>query len=186
MEIDIFSTTLYGAGSDQIEITILNEALGDGIVGIIRSEILKNDVAIIEDMQESDEYAEACFRCGENGKAPRVVMRNHIFEDLKLGTDEALMILFHELGHYYNGDDLDTDYIINDYDSDRIRYCESGEVLPMELAADAFAVRYIGGSRTMNGLAQLIKRTEKSGEEGNNLAISELSARIAAIGDVDN
>lgn len=177
---EILSTEAYGPGDSQIELTLLESPVEHGLAGMLRSASLKNDVAIVVDPHEGEDYDFACFGCGENGVAPRIILQPDLFADLKSGTDEALTILFHELGHYHNGDCENEEYIRDYYMTDRMNRAESGQILPMEVDADAFAVQYIGRDRAKNGLLQLKKRLEKT--EDSELALSEVVARIAAMG----
>lgn len=177
----ILPTEFYGTGDSRMELTLLELPVERGFAGMIRSPSLEKNVAIVVDSDECEEYDFACLGFDEKGVTPRIFLQPDLFADLKSGTDEALTILFHELGHYYNRDFEDMDYIRNNYMTDRMSRAESGEILPMEVAADAFAVRHIGRDRAKNGLMHLGNRLEKM--EDRELALSEIKDRIAVIGD---
>ena len=78
--------------------------------GMISSPMFKENIAIVvEDNPSTIDYDFACLGYTKKKTAPRVMMKRNFFEDLKCGTPESRMILFHEIGHYSNGDILTND-----------------------------------------------------------------------------
>jgi len=110
------------------------------------------------------------------------MMKKEFYEDLKKGTQEAKSILFHEIGHYANGDILTNTF---NEDNERERLVSQNKVSDKEVKADAFAVQYLGTDCVAKGLTDLKKRilTEYADydEESLNITIKELDIRISTI-----
>jgi len=99
------NTTILNNGKDKIELTLLDKPMEQGLVGMVSSELFVENIAIVvEDNPQTVEYDFACLGYTKAGTAPRVMMKKEFYEDLKKGTQEAKSILFHEIGHYANGD----------------------------------------------------------------------------------
>ena len=96
----------FGKKKNRISLIHMNKPLESGLAGMVSSPLFEENVAIIVDAtpEELKDYDFACLACGENGAAPRVMMTREIYYDIKRGNPYARMILFHELGHYYNKD----------------------------------------------------------------------------------
>lgn len=182
-----YKQTSYGAGDEIIEVLILDEPMNGTLVGMISSPMFSENVALALDSRvakgEEVDYDLACMGAAKDGSIPRIYLFPDLVLDLKAGSIEALFILFHELGHYVNGD-LSGDYCSEDYDTQRVECVKDGKVSAKELAADAFAAKYIGRDKAIIGLEALLKRTQHSwnieefDEESVKTAIKEIEMRI--------
>lgn len=177
------NTTIFNNGKDKIELTLLDEPLEQGLVGMVSSELSAENIAIVvEDNPKTVEYDFACLGYTKDKTVPRVMMKSEFYNDLKKGTAETKTILFHELGHYVNGDIFaNTD----SEDGERVELVAENKVSDKELKADAFAVQYLGTDCVAQGLTDLKKRilTEYADydEESLNITIKELDIRISTI-----
>ena len=144
----------FGKKKNRISLIHMNKPLKGGLAGMVSSSIFNENIAIIVDEtpEELRDYDFACLACGENGAAPRVMMTREIYYDIKRGKPYARMILFHELGHYYNKD-LSTHN--PDRDAERVKLTSEGTVSNEEIKADAFAVDFLGASCVIVGLEKL-------------------------------
>ncbi|MCH5323586.1 MAG: hypothetical protein J1E39_00080 [Eubacterium sp.] len=163
----------------------MNKPLSNGLAGMISSPLFKENVAVIVDDTPKDErdYDFACLACGENGVVPRVMMIRELYYDIKRGKPYARTALFHELGHYYNGDLLSSK---EDRDKKRADLVVSGAVSEEELKADFFAASYFGKEFVASGLEKIMQLTEdmyKGHSDADDLAIvlRELDIRMSTI-----
>jgi len=149
-----YQTMHFGKKKNRISLIHMNKPLKGGLAGMVSSSIFNENIAIIVDEtpEELRDYDFACFACGENGAAPRVMMTREIYYDIKRGKPYARMILFHELGHYYNKD-LSTHN--PDRDAERVKLASEGIVSTEETKADAFAAEYLGSSCVIEGIETL-------------------------------
>lgn len=176
-------TTIFGVGKDKIELTLLDEPMELGLVGMVSSELFDENIAIVvEDDPQTVEYDFACLGYTKAGTVPRVMMKKEFYEDLKKGTQEAKSILFHEIGHYANGDILANS---GHEDEERERLVSQNKVSKKEIRADAFAVQYLGIACVVQGLTALKQRilTEYADydEESIQITIKEIDIRISHI-----
>lgn len=176
-------TTIFGVEKDKIELTLLDEPMELGLVGMVSSELFGENIAIVvEDDPQTVEYDFACLGYTKAGTAPRVMMKKEFYEDLKNGTQEAKSILFHEIGHYANGDILANS---GHEDEERERLVLQNKVSKKEIRADAFAVQYLGIECVVQGLTALKQRilTEYADydEESIQITIKEIDIRISHI-----
>ena len=176
-------TTIFGVGKDKIELTLLDEPMELGLVGMVSSELFGENIAIVvEDEPQTVEYDFACLGYTKAGTAPRVMMKKEFYEDLKKETQEAKSILFHEIGHYANGDMLAN---TGNEDEERERLVSQNKVSKKEIRADAFAVRYLGKETVIAGLEMLKQRIfdiyKDFDEESVKLSTKEINLRIARI-----
>ena len=71
-------------GENQITITLLDETMGQGLIGMISSPMFKENIAIVIDKcTDPFDYDFACLGCGENSVAPRVTMTKKYMMRLK-------------------------------------------------------------------------------------------------------
>ena len=179
-----YQTMHFGKKKNKISLIHMNRPLKGGLAGMVSSSIFNENIAIIVDEtpEELRDYDFACLACGENGAAPRVMMTREIYYDIKRGKPYARMILFHELGHYYNKD-LATNN--PDRDIERKKQALEGSVSAEETRADAFAVKYLGASYVISGLEALKKLVANlySDIDINSIkfVINELDGRITFI-----
>lgn len=149
-------TISFGEGKEKIELTLLESLMDLKLGGMISSPMFNENIAIVvEDNPETIDYDFACLGYTKEKTAPRVMMKSTFFEDLKRGTSESKMILFHEIGHYSNGDILTND---GNNDAEREVLVADNKVSEKELKADAFAVAYLGKDVVITGLEDLKKR----------------------------
>ncbi len=109
-------------------------------------------------------------------------MKSEFFDDLKRGTLESRTIIFHEIGHYVNGDILTNE---GNTDADRESLVADNKVSEKEIKADAFAVSYLGKDVVLTGLEDLKKRILRDyadyDEESIRITIKEIDIRISRI-----
>ena len=176
-------TTTFNFAEDKIELTLLDEPMELGLVGMVSSELFAENIAIVvEDNPQTVDYDFACLGYTKTGAAPRVMMKSNFFEELKSGTPESRMILFHEIGHYANGDMLKNN---ENEDGKRKSLVSQNMVSEKEIKADAFAVRYLGAECVVQGLTALKHRIlieyADYDEEGVQITLKEIDIRISHI-----
>lgn len=167
----------FGKKKNKISLIHMNKPLKGGLAGMVSSSIFNENIAIIVDEtpEELRDYDFACLACGENGAAPRVMMTREIYYDIKRGKPYARMILFHELGHYYNKD-LSVHNL--ERDAEREKQASEGTVSTEETNADAFASEYLGVATVIDGLKhlQILVSNMYDGDAG--VVQKELALRI--------
>lgn len=158
-----WTITKYHSDQNTIEVLLLHEPMENILLGMVSSPILPNNIALVIDYNLDSDGDIAGIGYNHDGTNPQIHMIPEIAEHLKKGTDEAKLILFHEIGHYANKDYLSSksnkDY---GYDKLRVDATEKGYVKESELTADDFAAEYIGKDTIINGLHQLLLRTKES------------------------
>ena len=172
-----------GNGENKITITLLDETIGKGLMGMITSPIFKDNIALVIDVDHDEEdYTFACLGCGKDGVAPRVVMTKELYDELKEETPMAKTVLMHEVGHYYNVD------VGNNEDNSEDRRRElvtQNKVCQKEIKADDFAVQYLGKDTVIAGLEALKERMIEDytdyDEESVRLSIKEIEIRLSHI-----
>ena len=176
-----YQTMHFGKKKNKISLIHMNKPLKGGLAGMVSSSIFNENIAIIVDEtpEELRDYDFACLACGENGAAPRVMMTREIYYDIKRGKPYARMILFHELGHYYN---KDLSVHNPERDAERVKLTSEGTVSNEETNADAFAVNYLGTKNVILGLEtlqQIIESKYKDYDSDNVITtINELKMRV--------
>jgi len=176
-------TTTFNFAEDKIELTLLDEPMELGLVGMVSSELFSENIAIVvEDNPQTVDYDFACLGYTKTGTAPRVMMKSNFFEELKRGTPESRMILFHEIGHYANGDMLKNN---ENEDGKRESLVSQNMVSEKEIKADAFAVRYLGAECVVQGLTALkhriLTKYADYDEESVQITVKEINIRISHI-----
>lgn len=176
-------TISFGEGEEKIELTLLESLMDLKLGGMISSPMFNENIAIVvEDNPETIDYDFACLGYTKEKTAPRVMMKSTFFEDLKRGTSESKMILFHEIGHYANNDMLTN---MGNADKEREALVVKNKVSEKEIKADAFAVAYLGEDVVVTGLEDLKKRIIKDyadyDEESIRITIKEIDIRISHI-----
>ena len=176
-----YQTMHFGKKKNRISLIHMNKPLNGGLAGMVSSPIFNENIAIIVDEtpEELRDYDFACFACGENGAAPRVMMTREIYYDIKRGKPYARMILFHELGHYYN---KDLSVHNPERDAERVKLTSEGTVSNEEIKADAFAVGYLGTKNVILGLETLQQIIESKYKDYDSdsvvTTINELKMRV--------
>ena len=178
----------FGENENQITVTLLDETMGQGLIGMISSPMFKENIGIVivED-SESTDYDYACLGCGENGIAPRVAMTEKIYNELKQEKSFAKVILLHEIGHYFHSDVGNNE---DNSDERRRQFVIRNEACPKEIKADAFAVQYLGKTAVVAGLRELQRRIlvdyADYDKESVQITIKEIDIRISHIERKDN
>ena len=177
----------FGTDENKIQITLLDEIMGQGLAGMISSPLFNENIAIVicENPEDGD-YSFACLGCGKDGVAPRVVMTEELLNDLRNEIPVAKVVLMHEIGHYYNSDVGNNE----DNSDDRSReLVVQNKVCHKEIKADAFAVGYLGKETVIEGLKTLKQRIldvyKNYDEESVELSIKEIDIRISHIEEMD-
>ena len=175
-----YQTMHFGKKKNRISLIHMNKPLKGGLAGMVSSSIFNENIAIIVDEtpEEHRDYDFACLACGENGAAPRVMMNREIYYDIKRGKQYARMILFHELGHYYN---KDLSVHKQERDAEREELVAEGIVSTEETKADAFASKHLGVDTVIEGLKQLQILVSNLYEGDANIVHKELDLRIKQI-----
>ena len=173
----------FGENENQITVTLLDETMGQGLIGMISSPMFKENIAIvIVKDPDSVDYNFACLGCGENGVAPRVAMTEEIFDELKEEKPLAKVVLLHEIGHYYHSDVGNNK---DNSDERRRQFVTRNETCPKEIKADAFAVQYLGKETVVAGLRELQRRIlvdyADYDKESVQITIKEIDIRISHI-----
>ena len=175
-----YQTMYFGKKKNRISLIHMNKPLKGGLAGMVSSPLFNENIAIIVDEtpEELRDYDFACLACGENSAAPRVMMTKEIYYDIKRGKPYARMILFHELGHYYN---KDLSVHNPERDAERVKLTSEGTVSNEEIQADAFAAEYLGSSCVIVGLETLktlvTELYSSTAEKGIGLVTAELDNR---------
>ena len=176
-----YQTMHFGKKKNRISLIHMNKPLKGGLAGMVSSPLFNEDIAIIVDEtpEELRDYDFSCLACGENGAAPRVMMARGIYYDIKRGKPYARMILFPELGHYYN---KDLSVHNPEHDAERVKLTSEGTVSIEEIKADTFAVNYLGAKKVILGLEtlqQIIESKYKDYDSDSvDTTISELKMRV--------
>ena len=120
----------FGKGKSRLVIIHLNKVQESGLGGFVRSSMFK-DLPIVVDTSSEDErgYDFACLAAAKNGVIPKVKMTEEIFYGIKRNEPIARFSLFHEIGHYINGDLNNKDFISETYDANRVTAVKQGTVL---------------------------------------------------------
>lgn len=173
----------FGTDENKITITLLNKIMEQRLAGMISSPMFNENIAIVvEDNPKTIDYDFACLGYTKEKTVPRVMMKSEFFDDLKHGTPESRMILFHEIGHYANNDFLTNE---GNVDAEREALVAENKVSKKEIKADAFAVSYLGKDVVIAGLEDLKKRILRDyadyDEDSLRITIKEIDIRISHI-----
>lgn len=173
----------FGNDENKITITLLEETMGKGLMGMLSSIIFKENVALVIDEEHDDEdYTFACLGCGKDGVAPRVLMTEELYNELKKHTPMGKTVVMHEIGHYYNSD---VGYNEDNSEERRRNLVSQNMVCQKEIKADAFAVQYLGKDTVIAGLEALKERIIEDytdyDEESVRLSIKEIEIRLSHI-----
>lgn len=163
----------YTNGNISVSITVLVEPMDKNIVGIILSDYFADNIGLLLD-DNPNGYDLASLQVNADGKLPLILIERKIYEMLQKDASEAEFIIFHELGHYFNSDHKG---LPGDYQEKREASIKKGEVLPMELKADDFALGFLGKEKVIAGLEWLIKEEENKPETDEDV-IAELRLRL--------
>jgi hypothetical protein len=152
----------FGKKATRITIVHLNKPQSCGLAGMVTSPIFAENIALVIDSTPAEDmdYDFSCLTFSAEGHHPRICLQEEFFYGIKRGSAEARMMLFHELGHYVNNDNLRYDYQSGEYGNERRVAVANGAVLDMEAAADSFAVDYLGRETVINGLSLLLARVQ--------------------------
>ena len=151
-----------------------------GLIGIVGSPLFSEKVPLMIDPRDPKDrdYDYACVSVSPGGEHPRIMMDREIFYGFLRGDAMARFTLFHEIGHYANGDLRNPDFTSSSYDNMRQEAIENGTVLEMELKADLFAEKLIGKDKSVEALTDLASACT---DEDDFLTLQELLMRRDAI-----
>ena len=177
----------YGVDENKITITLLDETMGKGLIGMISSPIFNENIAFaVSDDHDSDDFTFACLGCGKDGVAPRVAMTRELYNELKIETPMAKTVVLHEVGHYHNSDIGNNE---DNSDERRRALVAQNKVYQKEIKADAFAVQYLGKDTVIAGLEALKERILKDyvdyDEESVQLSVKEIEMRLSHIKEME-
>ena len=149
----------FGKKKDRITIVHMNKPIRHGLVGMVVSKLFDVKIPLIIDEKALDDSGAviASLAVDKDRTLPRIYMEREVFYGFKRGEPMARMTVFHELGHLVHGD-LSSEFISKDYDEERKSIAETGDVLKVELDADAFAAEYLGTETVVAGLVALKKK----------------------------
>ena len=179
-------TLTLGSGDEKISILLLKEEIGLGLIGMINSKLFPMNVGLValSGKPEDDQFCIAARSHSKDGKGQFVAMDEKLIEGLRSKTDEAIFALLHELGHLVNNDSVSAGEEFERYNHARMDKVQNGEVLDMELRADAFATKYLGTQAAANALRALMERekayySSDDFDEGDlQIALDEIEYRI--------
>ncbi len=170
----------YSNGATSITVVVFDKLFKSNIIGIVISDLFEYMVPLI--LVEKDENAVdfAYLGCAKGGRYPRISFENEYCADLRALTNEVVTVIFHELGHFYNGDLTNGSFNFEAYHAERVGVANTNIVHSMELKADDFAASFLGNTVVADGLTAVKIRTEESytGYENVEIAVSELEERI--------
>lgn len=169
-----------------IKLFLLPAPVDKGLIGMITSELFEYNMGLVKDATPDDEkdYSLACLKRAKEVH-PIVFMEPFLIEGLRHSEALAETILFHEIGHYIN-DGLKKN---DENQRERVKEATMGGVAAKELAADAFAAKFLSHDRVTAALEELKRQTveEYSGEEYDPeevaIVLKEIDARISALRD---
>lgn len=178
----------FGKKEQRISVVLCRKPMQNGLSGMVCGKALGQNIAIVFDKPTSDE-ADCLFASLErmhNGTYS-VRMTSEVLHGLRRGDAMARTCLFHELGHYLCKHLETLGFQSENYDEERYRLASDGEVLHLELEADAAAAYYLEIAVVAKGLAALRDKLKESliadafDPEEVAVAVKELNLRIAAL-----
>ena len=135
----------FGKNEKRISVVLCRKPMQNGLSGMVCGKALGQNIAIVLDKPTSGE-ADCLYASLErmrNGTFS-VRMTREIIHGLRRGGAMARTCLFHELGHYFRKHLDAPGFQSESYDEERYRLASEGEVLHLELEADATAADYLG------------------------------------------
>ncbi len=169
---DSYRTYCYGE-KGEISLILLNSPIKNGLFGMVRSPLFSCDIGIHLLQKKQEEVDLAGAYVAKNGQL-MVCVSPAIYRGSV--TPIFLSVLFHELGHCFYGHVYRPS---ESSDERRVGAVENGNVLTAELQADAFAVKYLGKKRVIDGFLGLLRVIEE--EDGQEVSAKELRLRMQAI-----
>ncbi len=178
----------FGKREKRISVVLCQKPLQSGLTGMIRGKALGRDIAIVLDKSSSTESdcLYASLERMRNGTYS-VRMTSEVLHGLRRGDAMARTCLFHELGHFLCKHLEAPGFKSENYDEERYRLASEGEVLHLELEADAAAADYLGIAIVAEGLAALRDKLKEPliddafDPEAAAVAVQELNLRIFAL-----
>ena len=178
----------FGKKGKRISVVLCRKPMRNDLSGMVCGKALGQNIAIVLVKPTSDE-TDGLFASLErmhNGTYS-VRMTSEVLHGLRRGDAMARTCLFHELGHFLCKHLEAPGFKSENYDEERYRLASEGEVLHLELEADAAAADYLGIAVVAEGLAALCDKLKKSlitdafDTESAAVAMQELNLRIAAL-----
>lgn len=144
--------------------------------------------AVMYILYNKDDYKTANYRIhtsimeNSNGEQHNVVIIGDQYLDIFKNHFKIFQFyVFHELGHFINGDYDNKDFTNKELMAKRNDYIKNGKVLDMELNADRFAVKQIGKNISISAIDYSIMKRKERNDIGADLAIKEMQLRKKAI-----
>lgn len=178
----------FGKKENRVRVVLCRKPMAKGLAGMIRGKCLPHDLAILIDETATDDagYLHAAL-VGSGDMVFAIQVIPAVFHGIRRGDAMARTCLFHELGHYVHKHLEAPDFQTERYDEERYLYASEGKVIPQEIEADAFAVKYLGCEVVADGLSKIRCLHEKSLASGvydsteTEVAMRELDMRISAL-----
>ena len=178
-----FNIMYFGLPKERIRLVHFPRPKKDGLAGMIQGDAFNSNIGILVD--DRADYA-GLFNTSDN--IPFVHMLPETFYGIKSGNNAARTALFHELGHFINGDHIKFANE-SDYDEERARQIRNGSIMECEKISDDFAVKYLGAEYVAIGLEEILNRKDyfldsedpDEDQEWYELAQKELRLRIERI-----
>lgn len=180
----------FGKKEQRISVVLCRKPMQNGLSGMVCGKALGQNIAIVLDESSSGETdcLYASLERMHNGTYS-VRITSEVLHGLRRGDAMARTCLFHELGHFLCKHLETPGFKSENYDEERYRLASEGEVLHLELEADAAAADYLEIAVVAKGLAALRDKLKESLNEGTfdseevAVAVKELNLRIDTLND---
>ncbi len=175
-----YSSTKYTNGADVIMIAIFEHPFEEKLIGIVESTLLSTWIPIGY-MPTTNEINFGELAWSKENSQASIRLNQEYAMDLRERTDEIVFILFHELGHFFNGD-AEKHLNLKQAETERIEKVKRHDILETEYMADDFAVSFLGDKKVVAGLIKLKNRLVKFSDfENADIAIREIDYRISRL-----
>ena len=153
----------FGKKGKRIIVVLCRKPMQSRLTGMIRGKVLGRDIAITLDESSANEagYLYASLERMHNGTYS-IRMTSEVLHGVRRGDAMARTCLFHELGHFLCKHLEAPGFKSENYDEERYRFASEGEVLHLELEADAAAADYLEIAVVAKGLAALRVKLKES------------------------
>ena len=179
-----FNVIFFGPQKERIKFVHFKRPKKNGLAGMVQGNLFSGNIGIL--VNDEADYAELF---NSTGDIPFVRLLPETFYGIKNGNIGARTALFHELGHCINGDHKKFENE-EEYYEERTGHLRTGVIMECEIAADDFAVKYLGAEYVARGLEEIMKRYDpisdaedfdQEEQEYYELAQKELRLRIDRI-----
>ncbi len=147
-----------GVGKKEIRVYLLDSPMEKNIVGMVESDLFTSNVGLVLDSHEEDlEYNWAALFYGQQNTG-FIMMEDEIYQGLKNNGNMEIMILLHELGHYFF-EQFNKTADPGTKEQARLSAILDNQVYIEEIKADEFAADYIGPIKATEALEYLKQKT---------------------------